>query len=73
MGWRNGYFGLVAEVVRPEDIVCILLGGRMPVVLRLEGDHFLFVGECFIHGVMLGETMEGLEMGKYDLQDFQLH
>jgi len=70
---KNGYFGLVSLEAKAGDLVCILLGGRMPVILRPESYHFLFIGESYIHGAMLGEAMKDLHAGKFRVQDFKLH
>ena len=69
---KNGYFGLVSQEVEAGDLVCLSLGGVISVILRQESDHFLFVGESYIHGVMLGE-MEDLHAGKFRVRDFKLH
>ena len=41
------------------DIICILLGGNVPFVIRecSEG-RFRLIGECYIHGIMDGDAME---------------
>jgi hypothetical protein len=70
---EKGHFGMAPEQTSRGDIVCILLGGRMPVILRPVEQHWEFVGECYIHGVMYGESMSGLENGMHKLQDFELH
>ncbi|KAF2841182.1 HET-domain-containing protein [Patellaria atrata CBS 101060] len=43
---RKSYFGRVRENVRPGDVICILLGGKIPYVLRPWGDTYKFLGEC---------------------------
>ena len=69
---KRGYLGLVNDGTRPGDQVCIFLGCRMPVMLRPMGEHFLFLGECYIHGLMFGEAMEALQAGEHSLRDFVL-
>ena len=34
------------------DVVCLLRGALSPFVLRKEGEHYTFVGNCFVHGFM---------------------
>lgn len=44
------------------DTVAILYGGKMPYILRpiKEDGSYLFVGECYVRGMMRGEMMESL-------------
>jgi hypothetical protein len=57
----QGYLGLGHEGFQVGDTVCILSGGDVPFLLRehVQEDQkvFLFLGECYIHGVMDGEAM----------------
>jgi hypothetical protein len=53
------------------DIVCILFSGSMPIILRPVDDHFLFVGECYVHGVMNGEALDGVDLEK-DSRTFEI-
>ncbi|MCJ1434727.1 hypothetical protein MMC27_004097 [Xylographa pallens] len=56
---RKGYYVLGPGVLELGDIVCVLFGGKMPFCLRPngDGDRFLLVGECYMHGLMDGEAM----------------
>lgn len=57
--WTDkGYMGLAPAAARVADVVCVLLGGSVPYVLRAVGEHeHAFVGECYVHGIMDGEAM----------------
>jgi hypothetical protein len=55
---KKGYIGISAEHVQPRDLVVILLGGQMPFILRKVDDHFVLVGEAYVHGIMDGEPMD---------------
>ena len=68
---HKGYFGLVKEFVQPGDIVCLLLGGDMPVVLRkdMSDGRYVFLGDCYVHGIMYGEA---LEHDDFHVQDFYI-
>jgi hypothetical protein len=61
MGFLHG--GLLAympQETRVGDVVVVLLGGRVPYVLRpmdVEGG-FELVGHCYVHGIMDGEVIE---------------
>jgi len=41
-------------------------------VLRPEGDHYLFAGECYIHGLMDGEAMRWLEDGRASVEGLEI-
>lgn len=59
----NGYYVLGPKVMDPGDIICFLFGGKMPFCLRPWGNHFLLMGECYVHGLMDGEAVELLKTG----------
>jgi predicted sulfurtransferase len=44
------------------DEVWLLEGGAVPYVLRRqiggEGERFVFLGECYVHGAMHGELLQ---------------
>jgi hypothetical protein len=65
--------GLGPNTAKKGDKICILLGCNIPVVIRPKGDHYIFIGEAFIHGAMYGELMERLNEGKSEPQSFSLH
>ncbi|ORY63940.1 heterokaryon incompatibility protein-domain-containing protein [Pseudomassariella vexata] len=52
--------GLVPYATQKGDVVCILEGGRTPFILRKEEEHYVMVGEAFIHGVMDGQFFDGV-------------
>jgi hypothetical protein len=56
---ESGFMGLGPHGIRAGDVVCVILGGDVPVVLRPKGDKFTLLGECYTDGVMKGELMEG--------------
>jgi hypothetical protein len=51
------YIGLGPKALREEDQVWVLVGSKIPYVLRAKGQQYQFVGECYIHGVMNGEAI----------------
>jgi hypothetical protein len=53
---EEGYLGLVPREAEVGDLVCILDGFRYPVVLRERGEVFIFIGVCFVSGLMVGEA-----------------
>ncbi|WJG36102.1 heterokaryon incompatibility protein-domain-containing protein [Fusarium oxysporum Fo47] len=45
--------------VRVGDVLCVLLGGNMPFILRpLDDGVFGYVGQVFVHGIMDGEALQ---------------
>jgi hypothetical protein len=65
--------GLGPNTTQKGDKVCILLGCHVPVIIRPEGDHYIFIGEAYIHGVMYGELFERLNISKSEPRSFSLH
>lgn len=53
----EGYYILGPDVMEPGDVVVVLYGGKVPFVLRPEGNWWKLLGECYIHGVMAGEAL----------------
>jgi len=43
---------------QPANMVCVLLGGSLPVVLREVGEHCVLVGLAYVDGIMHGEALE---------------
>ncbi|EJT76719.1 hypothetical protein GGTG_06635 [Gaeumannomyces tritici R3-111a-1] len=62
----KGYYVMGPGVMEKGDVVCVLFGGKMPFCLRplLGSQHYLLVGECYIHGLMNGEAVDMLDRGK---------
>lgn len=56
----KGYFGTGLHNVRQGDVVCVVLGGKTPYVLRRrEGKvaGYTLISEAFVHGIMDGEVL----------------
>ncbi len=54
-----GYIGRIPHGSAVNDIICVFTGGSVPIVLRDNGDGcYEFIGECYVHGIMDGETMK---------------
>ncbi|EQB44659.1 hypothetical protein CGLO_16572 [Colletotrichum gloeosporioides Cg-14] len=52
-----GYYVLGPTALEVGDVVCVLFGSKVPFCLRPMGRRYLFVGECYAHGLMKGEAM----------------
>ena len=70
---EKGYFGLGPATTKPGDLVCILLGGRVPYTIRKTVDadasnkmsdtqctSYRFVGDAYVQGIMNGEAVQDL-------------
>lgn len=57
---KGGRMGLVPGAALEGDHIAVILGADTPFVLRSAGaDFYALVGECYIHGIMNGETLQG--------------
>jgi hypothetical protein len=55
---EKGYMGLTPARAKVGDLLCILLGGVAPFVIRpVENGKFELIGNAYIHGVMNGEAI----------------
>jgi hypothetical protein len=69
---RKGYLGLIPFETERDDLVCVLLGGEMPFILRPEGSYYTLVGECYVHGIMDEEVLEAAQDESIQLQELCL-
>jgi hypothetical protein len=67
---KEGYIGIGDLTLQAGDLVCVLFGGRVPFILRRVKRWYRFVGECYVHGIMLGQV---LEEGRNRSQWCELH
>jgi hypothetical protein len=68
----KGYFGLGPRAMRPGDICCVLLGAKVPFILRPERQQYLLVGECYVHGVMRGEVVRMWQRGELETEYLEI-
>ena len=71
---KQGYVGLSAHSVRPGDQICVLFGVSTPYIVRpssISGE-YLFLGECYVNGLMNGEAIQLWEEGILPSQWFHL-
>ncbi|CZR55536.1 uncharacterized protein PAC_05424 [Phialocephala subalpina] len=58
----RGYFGLMPATACEGDMICVLLRGEVPFVLRRRNDRdqgfYQMIGECYVHGIMDGEVVK---------------
>jgi hypothetical protein len=68
---RAGYFCLVPNIALPTDAVAIVKGIDLPVILRPVGDFYIYLGQCYIHGMMhfqAGELIDEFRC-KFDMME----
>ena len=68
---EDGYFGLGPVEIEEGDVVCVLAGGKMPFVLRAVNKTcescrtdqlcYRLMGFAYVHGIMDGEVVRGIE------------
>lgn len=66
------YMGLVPELTELEDKICILSGASVPFVLRQEGNHWVLVGESYIHGIMDGKAVSTFKASGREIEIFEI-
>lgn len=68
---EQGDLGIAHEGARVGDEVVVVPGAAVPFVVReVEGGAYAFIGEAFVHGVMGGEALEGVD--PLDLEGLRL-
>jgi hypothetical protein len=50
----------------------LALGGSVLYILRPRGNEYEFIGECYVHGLMDGEALQGVNLEKGDFESFTL-
>ena len=60
----EGYIGMADWEIQVGDEVCLLYSGKALYVVRKEGDYFLFLGDCYVPGLMDGEILSMQDAGK---------
>jgi hypothetical protein len=62
--------GLVPDTAQNGDIIGILVGCALPLVLRRVEDHFVVIGESYVHGFMSGEILDMESRGEIARRTF---
>jgi hypothetical protein len=65
----GGYMGLAPRFAEKGDLICVLLGCRVPIIIRKSGTNYLIVRDTYIYGMMDGEMMEEVGKGSLHVQD----
>ncbi|KAB8265020.1 heterokaryon incompatibility protein-domain-containing protein [Aspergillus pseudonomiae] len=54
------------------DIIGILFGCETPVVLRKIDSHYIYIGACYVVGIMDGDPLAGIEKGSPRIKRFKI-
>jgi hypothetical protein len=58
----GGFLGQGPSEAQEGDEIAIIFGAQMPFIIRRDLDgHYLLIGECFVHGLMRGESTDDLD------------
>jgi hypothetical protein len=69
----EGIVGMAPKMAIEGDVVCVLFGCPHPMVLRSVEDHYIIIGEAYVHGYMYGQAIDRFERGELDARYFELH
>lgn len=70
---EKGYMGIGPSKIYKDDVVCVILGGEMPFILRpTENGRYKMVGQCYTHGIMDGEALGAADRGMLRFKDFAI-
>jgi Heterokaryon incompatibility protein (HET) len=69
----NGLMGMAPPHVQEGDLACVLLGARVPFILRKCNEFHTLIGEVYISsGYMYGRAIDDMEVGKTEAQGFEI-
>ncbi|KAK1758910.1 heterokaryon incompatibility protein-domain-containing protein [Echria macrotheca] len=57
-------FGLGTPECREGDLICVVHCYSMPIILRPVGNHFEYVGDCYVHDIMNGQEVPEFALGE---------
>lgn len=69
---KTGFIGLAPEAIEQGDVIAVLFGCNFPVALRRFKNCYKYVGECYIDGLMEGESVDAMKCGEYQAVDITL-
>ncbi|KAF5588267.1 heterokaryon incompatibility (het-6OR allele) [Fusarium subglutinans] len=70
---EKGYMGLVPPDIQPGDAICLLLGGSVAYALRRSAhETWIYIGECYVHGIMDGEAAAKALEEKIDFAEYRI-
>ena len=67
-----GYLALVTDAALVGDVVAFIHGCKFPVILRRKGNLFLYIGECYVDGIMKDEELHVNMRGEYEEEEIRI-
>lgn len=64
---RSGYIGLVSPKAQVGDLIVVIMGARIPFVIRKAQGGYLLVGDAYVHGLMEGEALRRSDLRQVDI------
>lgn len=55
---KKGYMALAPRFAKPGDWIGVFKGGKLPLVVRRDGEYLELIGESYVHGMMEGEVWD---------------
>ena len=68
----HGYFGLAPRGTLSVDDIYVVKGCNVPLVLRKVDNYCIYVGSCFVLGLMNGEAKHLLDAGKAEIKRLEI-
>jgi hypothetical protein len=69
----RGFLGSTGCDLKQGDLIYAIAGCKFPVLLRPKGEsYFQMVGECYVEGLMLGESLGWFESGECKMEDISI-
>ena len=70
---KKGRVGVGSSSLRKGDTVAVIFGAGTPHLLRQYKNDWLFVGDCYLDGVMEGQSIEAWRRGETEEKRFSIH
>lgn len=70
---ERGYIGIGPTSMQKDDAIVVLYGGGVPFVLRRREDHWLFIGDCYVHELGEGQAIDMMEEGRLQEEVFRIY
>lgn len=66
------FIGVANGMPLHTDLLVVLLGGKVPFILRNVGEQYTLVGEAYVHGFMDERAIDMWHQGELEIQSFDI-